>query len=100
MDSLISQAGSWTGILGTIGLTLATYLSNRYIIPFLSVGKRQRYAQYIGAIADELTDELRTKYPERDWLKHLDEAIDSLISICGISNDVAQRAVKAAAARK
>jgi len=100
MDTLFSQAGSWSGLLGSIGLILATYMANRYVIPFLKVGKRQKFAGYIAAIADELTDELRHKYPDRKWLTHLDEAVDSLVAICGISTEIARRAVKASAARK
>ena len=99
MDLQFSQAGTWLGLLGSIGLTLATYLANRYIIPFLSIGKRQRYAQYIAAIADELTDGLRGKYPESEWLAHLDEAVDGLIAICNITPEIARRAIQAAAAR-
>jgi len=91
---------SLLGLLGTIGLTMAGYLANRYVIPFLKVGKRQKYAQYIAAMADELTDELRGRYPEREWLAHLDEAVDRLIDICRVSQEIARRAIKASAARR
>ena len=100
MDTIFSNSGTWLGLLGSVGLTLATYLSNRYIIPFLSVGQRHKYAEYIATIADEVTDELREKYPEKEWLKHLDDAVDSLIAICGVTPDIARRAIKAAAARR
>jgi len=94
------DTSSWLGLLGSIGLTLAAYLANRYVIPFLKVGKRQKYAEFIAIIADELTDELRAKYPERQWLQHLDEVVDRLAEICGVSKEIALRAVRAAAARK
>ena len=100
MEAMFSQAGSWLGMLGTLGLTLATYLANRYVIPFLNVGKRYKYAGYIATIADDLTDELRLKYPEKSWLAHLDEAIDGLVAICGVSSEIARRAIRASAARK
>lgn len=100
MESIFSQASSWLGLLGSLGLTLATYLANRYVIPYLQVGQRQRYAEYIGTIANEVTDELRAKYPESEWLKHLEEAVNTLIAICGITPDIARRAINAAAARK
>jgi hypothetical protein len=87
-------------MLGTIGLTLAGYLANKYVIPFLKVGQREKYAEYIAVIADEVTDELRLKYPQKQWLSHLDEAIDRLVSICGINTDIAGRAIRASAARK
>lgn len=95
MESIFSHAGSWLGLLGSVGLTLATYLANRYVIPFLRIGKRQQYALYIGNIADDVTDELRGKYPQKEWLKHLDEAIDTLMMICGITSDIARRAIRA-----
>ncbi|MFQ6008155.1 MAG: hypothetical protein ACE5K8_04310 [Candidatus Zixiibacteriota bacterium] len=100
MESILSQAGSWGGLLGSLALVLASYLANRYVIPFLQVGKRQHYAQFVATIADEVTDDLRTKYPNKQWLKHLDEAVDRLIEICGVSREIARRAINAAAARK
>ncbi len=100
LEAFLGNPNSWLGVLGTIGLTLAGYLANRYVIPFLRVGKRQKYAQYISAIADELTDELCARYPEQEWLEHLDEAVDNLIAICGVSLEIARRAIKAAASRK
>ncbi len=100
MEPQTFQADTWLGLLGSLALVAATYLANRYVIPFLKVGKRQKLAEFIAAIADDVTDELRQKYPNNEWLKHLDEAIDSLIAICGVSSDIAERAVKASAARK
>ncbi|PWB69059.1 hypothetical protein C3F09_10665 [candidate division GN15 bacterium] len=100
MDSISIQGNSWLGLLGSVGLLLASYLAKRYVIPFLQVGKRQQYAQYIAVIADEVIDELRLKYPDRQWLTHLDEAIKTLAEICGISADIAERAIRASAARK
>ena len=93
MDSLF-------GLLGSVGLILVGHVAKKYVIPFLSLGKRHRYAQYIAMIADEVTDELRKKYPEKDWMRHLDEAVDRLIAICEIEPDIARRAINAAAARR
>lgn len=100
MEALFMQSGGWLGVLGSVGLMLAGFLAKQYVIPFLSIGHRQKYAEYIAAIADEVTDELRARYPEKDWLAHLDEAVETLIEICGISREVAMRAIKASAARK
>lgn len=100
MDSILGDSNSLWGLLGTVGLTLLTYAANRYVIPWLKVGHREQYARYVAAIADDLTDELRLKYPDKVWLKHLDEAVDALIQVCGISREVALRALQAAAARK
>jgi len=70
------------------------------VIPFLRIGKRQQYALYIGNIADDVTDELRNKYPQKEWLKHIDEVVDTIMMICGITSDIARRAIRAAVARK
>jgi len=94
------ETGSWLGLLGSLGLMLVTYLAKQYVIPFLQVGKRQKFAEYIAVIADEVIDELRQKYPEKDWLAHLDEAITKLAEICNVAPDIAERAVRASVARK
>lgn len=100
MEFLFSKAGPLAGLLGSVAMMFAGYLANQFIIPFLRVGKRQRYATLIATLADEVTDELCTKYPEKEWLNHIDDAIDTLIEICEISDKVARRAVRAALARK
>jgi hypothetical protein len=100
MECSIFQPDSWLGVLGSIGLIMAGHVIKKYVIPFLSAGKRQQYAKYIAMIADEVTDDLRRKYPEKEWLRHLDEAIDRLIAICGISPEVARRAINASVSRK
>lgn len=88
------------GLLGSVGLTLAGYVAQRYVIPFLKIGKRQKYAELISRLADELTDELKVKYPENQWLSRLDEAVDKLIALLGIDPSIARRAINAAAGRK
>ncbi|MFQ5453787.1 MAG: hypothetical protein ACE5D6_06335 [Candidatus Zixiibacteriota bacterium] len=100
MDLSIFNPGSWLGILGSVGLLLASHLAKKYVIPFLQIGKRQQYAQFIATIADEITNDLKRKYPEKVWLKHLDEAVDSLIAICNISPEIARRAINASIYRK
>ena len=99
MDFL-TQPTSWLGMLGSIGMLFVGHLANKYIIPYLQIGKRKQYAQFIAVIADEATDDLKNKYPEKEWLRHLDEAVDVIISICEVAPDVAQRAAQAAASRK
>lgn len=99
METIFADNG-WLNILGSVALTLAGFVANKYIIPFLNVGRRKKYAEYIAAIAEEAIDELRTKYPDKTWLEHLQEAIEVVISITAIDADIAARAVKAAAARR
>ncbi len=99
-EAFLGMITSWTGLFGTIGLTMAGYLAQRYVIPFLKIGKRQNYATYISVIADELIDELRLKYPDKKWLEHLDDLLERLVDICSISPEIASRALRASAARK
>ena len=100
MNSLFSQPSSWLGMLSSVGMLLLGHVANKYIIPFLKIGKRKQYAQYVATIADEITDDLKNKHPQKDWLKYLDTAVDTLISICDISPQVARRAISAAMSRK
>jgi hypothetical protein len=100
MESILEHPDSWLSLLATVALVAVTYIANRYVIPFLKVGKRQRYARLVATIADEVTDDLRNRYPDEEWLKRLDEAVDRLSDICEVSSEIAQRAVRAAAARK
>ncbi|MGD8922823.1 MAG: hypothetical protein PVH24_06205 [Candidatus Zixiibacteriota bacterium] len=100
MDFIFAKSGSILGLLGSLGLVMASYAAKKYVIPFLSVGQRQKYAEYLAAIADDVTDELRAKYPDKEWLAHLDEAVDRLIEICGVSREIARRVVMASVARK
>ncbi|RKX21920.1 MAG: hypothetical protein DRP35_03195 [Candidatus Zixiibacteriota bacterium] len=99
-DTIFTGASSWFSLIGSAALLLGSFLTKKYIIPFLSVGKRKQFAQYIALIADEVTDDLRKKYPQNSWLKHLDEAIDVLVDITGVAHDIASRAVNAAVNRK
>lgn len=87
-------------LVGSAAVLVAGWLANKYIIPFLQIGKRHRYAQLIATLADDITDDLRDRYADSEWLNHLDEAVDTLIDILGIDDDIADRAIRAAAARK
>jgi hypothetical protein len=100
MDLASINADSWFGLFGSLGFVLISYVAKKYLIPFLQVGKRQKYAEYISLIADDIISELRQKYPEKSWLEHLDEAIATLAQICSVTPDIAQRAVKASAGRQ
>ena len=67
MDSILLSAANWLGLIGTISLTLVTYLAKKFLVPFLKIGNRTRHAQYISVIADDITDDLRARYPDNEW---------------------------------
>lgn len=99
-EFLINNVVSLVGGFGAIFLALVVWFAKKYLVPFLQVEKRRRYARYIAAIADEVTDELVLKYPNKTWIKNIDEAVDKIISICNIDTEIASRAVSAALSRK
>lgn len=84
----------------TLILFAMGWATKKWLIPFLSTEARKKVAEYILIIADEVTDWLVAKYPEKDIWKYLDKAVDKVIEVCGISREVAERAVEAAMARK
>jgi len=88
------------GGLGAIIMIVTTWIAKKYLIPFIKVEGRRRYAAYIAAIADEVTDELRLKYPDKSWVVYLDEAVDKIIKICDIKPEVARRAASASISRR
>jgi len=88
------------GGMGALFITIVTWFAKKYLVPFLEVEKRRIYARYIASIADEITDELVQKYPDKEWLKYFDQAVDKIIEICHIDTEIARRAVSAAFARK
>lgn len=95
-DNLLALAGGVWALAGII----ISYVGKKYLIPLLRVEKRRRYAGWIAAIADELTDDLVARYPGKKWIEELDKAVDKIIEICGINKEVAERAIRAAASRK
>jgi len=99
MEFLFGNNGSLVGLVGSVAVMFAGYVANKYIIPFLKIGKRERYASLITTLADEITDELCVKYPDKKWLDYLDQAVNKLRELCDISDEVARRAIQAAFAR-
>lgn len=90
---------SWLSLLGTVALTVLGFAARKYLVPFLQVGKRERYARYVATIADEIINDLRTRYPDKAWLQHLDEAVTLLVEITGVGPEIGRRAIRAAAQR-
>lgn len=99
-DFFVNNVISLAGGAGAIFLALAAWFTRKYLVPFLQMESRRRYAKYIAAIADEVTDDLVRRYPDKSWVKYIDEAVDKIISICKIDTEVARRAVSAAISRK
>jgi len=92
-----------TGIWSIVAATaagVASWAVGKYLTPFLVARKKREIALWIVVIADEITDALVARYPNNEWTQKLDEAVDALIRICGVDEEVGKRAIEAALARK
>lgn len=89
-----------TQALGVLLLVFLGWAVKKYLIPYLNTEQRKKMAEYILLIADEVTDELSAKYSKNEMAKWLDQAVDKIIKITGVSEEVAARAIQAALARK
>jgi hypothetical protein len=103
--TIFSSLGSWLTnntleALGAILLLLLGWVAKHYLIPYLNTELRKKVAEYVLLIADEVTDQLVAKYPQNELLKWLDQAVDKITEITGVSKEVATRAAQAALARK
>lgn len=87
---------------GAFGLALLVlgWLVKAYLKPWLDTTLKKKMAEYVLLIADEVTDQLVAKYPENKFLDFLDRAVDKIIEITGVSQEVATRAAGASLARK
>jgi hypothetical protein len=89
--------------LEALGALLMLYLAvfvKKEILPLLQVRRNREVAEHILIIADDVTDYFRLKFPSAHWSVWLDRAVDRIIEITGVGRDVADRAAKAAVARK
>lgn len=103
--SIFSSFGSWLThntfqALGAILLLLLGWVAQKYLVPYLNTELKKKMAEYVLLIADEVTDQLVAKYPQNELLKWLDQAVDKIMEITGVSKEVATRAAQAAFARK
>ncbi len=99
-DFIVGNIINLAGGVGAVFMAMIIWLTKKYLVPFVRVESRRRYAAYIAAIADEVTDELRQLYPNKSWTNYLDEAVDKIIDICDVKSDIAKRAASAAFSRK
>ncbi len=86
--------------VGTILMIYLGYLIKKEIIPFLKLKRNREIAGYILVIADDVTDYFRLKFPSAHWSVWLDRAVDKIIEITGVGRNAAERAARAAVARK
>lgn len=86
--------------LGSIGILVLGWLTQKYLVPYLSTEKKKKMAEHILLIADEVTGSLLLKYPNSGWASWIDQAVEEIMEITGVDRDVALRAAKAALVRK
>jgi len=97
---ILNHSGVLIGGLWALVLPLLARWVRSEVRPYIQTERRRRMAQWIGYLADDLTDELRVRYPQSQWIQRLDEAVDTLSEAAGIAPEVARRAIHAAAGRK
>jgi hypothetical protein len=86
--------------LGGLLMIVLTIFIRKEILPLLQVRRNRELAEFILVIADDVTDYFRLKFPSAHWSVWLDKAVERIIEITGVNRDVADRAIKAAVARK
>lgn len=87
-------------IIGLVSLTVLAWLSKKFLVPTLKSNTNKNVAEHLLIIADDVTDCLATRYPDKPWLEWLDVAVDEIRRITGVSEETARRAAQAAIRRK
>ena len=103
--NIIGSVTGWltdpiTNSFWAIGLLMVAWGFKRYVLPLIKTEAQKKLAEYIVVIADDITDQLVAMYPANELFKFIDKAVDKIREICGISEDVAKRAIVAALGRK
>ena len=86
--------------LGSLGLLLIGWVTQKYLVPYLSTEKKKKMAELILLIADDVTNYFLLKYPKANWAEWIDQSVEQIIQITGVDREVALRAAKAAIVRK
>lgn len=108
---IVSKAGILSGIAGyltanilealiSIGIVLLGIVIKRYVIPLIKDADALQIAHRVAIIADDVTDHLKIKYPNKNWADWLDKAVDKIVEVLGVKPEVAERAAMAAIERK
>jgi len=82
------------GIWSIVGVVVV-WIAKKYLVPWLKVDERKKYATYIVQIADEMIEAAMAKWPGEKWLGRVDEIIEELAKVCDISLEAAKRVVNA-----
>lgn len=90
---------SLNAIFGLV-LILIGFITSKFLVPLLKTALARSVAEHILIIADDVTDYYAAKYPTSNWAQWIDQAVDKVIEVMGVSREVAQRAVTAAIQRK
>jgi hypothetical protein len=86
--------------LGAVLLIYIGIIAKKYLVPLLAARENRETAEHILIIADDVTDYFRLKFPSAHWSVWLDRAVDRIIEVTGVGRDTADRAARAAVARK
>jgi len=100
MNTLIEKLIEIGGI--PIIMLILGYFAGRYLKPLIHKSQeRLAKAQEIALIADRITDEMISMFPNQSWDNWLDKAVDKLIKACDLKDaDIAKREISAQIAKK
>jgi hypothetical protein len=89
------------GALASLVLVLVAYFTKKYLVPMLNTDGKKKMAEYALILADDITDQLRARYPDKPLIELLNRIIDTIMESCGITNrETAKRIAEAALERR
>lgn len=72
----------------------------KFLVPLLKSQLSKSIASHLLIIADDVTDYYVDKYPNSKPAEWIDQAVDKIIEVMGVSRETAKRAAIAALQRK
>lgn len=90
MDFLGINIIDLLGGVTVIVTTVLGYVIKKYVIPWLRVETRRRYAEYLAHLADEFTDDMVINHPNT-WWEEVDKAVDFVMERLGIAKETGKR---------
>jgi hypothetical protein len=85
--------------VGSLLMIYLAYIVRKELVPLLKARRNREIAGHLLAIADDVTDYFRSKFPTAHWSVWLDRAVDRVIEITKVDREVAERVARASLAR-
>lgn len=79
---IIDQFGGLENLI----LSGVALVAAKFLVPWLKKGTRMRYATHLTHLADEITDDLLARYPDKDWSRILEESVETIRKELGVTD--------------